>query len=69
MDTLIPAISAGIVSSIVCNPLDVLRINKQINKKIILNVNTCFKGLTYGIYAITPYWAIYFSIYEKLKKK
>jgi len=68
MDTLIPAISAGIVSSIVCNPLDVLRINKQINKKIILNVNTCFKGLSYGIYAITPYWALYFSIYEKLKK-
>ena len=68
MDTLIPAISAGIVSSIVCNPLDVLRINKQINKKIILNVNTCFKGLSYGVYAITPYWALYFSIYEKLKK-
>tara|TARA_B100000900_G_C20587756_1_gene720338 strand:- start:1000 stop:1656 length:657 start_codon:yes stop_codon:yes gene_type:complete len=67
MDTLIPGISAGIVSSIVCNPLDVLRINKQINTKIILNANTCFKGLSYGVYAITPYWAIYFSIYEKLK--
>ncbi len=67
MDTLIPAISAGIVSSIVCNPLDVLRINKQINKKITLNRHTCFKGLSYGIYTITPFWGLYFSIYEQLK--
>ena len=28
MDTLIPAISAGIISSIICNPFDVLRISK-----------------------------------------
>jgi len=67
MDTLIPAISAGIISSIVCNPMDVLRINKQIDKKIILNRHTYFKGLSYGIYAITPFWGLYFSIYEKLK--
>ena len=67
MDTLIPAISAGIVSSIVCTPLDVLRINKQINKKITLNRHTFFKGLSYGIYTITPFWGLYFSIYEELK--
>jgi hypothetical protein len=67
MDTLISAISAGVVSSIVCNPLDVLRINKQINRPIGVNIQNCFKGLSYAIYTITPFWGLYFSIYEELK--
>jgi len=65
--TLAPGICAGIVSSIICNPLDVMRINKQINKTVILNRHTMFKGLGYGMITIPTFWGIYFPIYELTK--
>lgn len=69
MDTIIPAISAGIVSSVICNPFDVLRINKQINKHIDLTIRNCFKGIGPGILAITGYWGLYFQFYENFKSR
>ena len=69
MDTFIPAISAGIVSSIICNPFDVLRINKQINRHIDVNIRNCFKGIGPGIFAITGYWGLYFQFYENFKSR
>ena len=65
--TLAPGICAGVVSAIICNPLDVMRINKQINKTVILNRHTMFKGLGYGMITIPSFWGIYFPIYELTK--
>ena len=69
MDTFIPGISAGIVSSIICNPFDVLRINKQINRHIDVTIRNCFKGIGPGILAITGYWGLYFQFYENFKNR
>lgn len=67
--TIIPGICAGLLSSVICNPLDVMRINKQIDKTIILNRHTPFKGLGYGMITIPMFWGIYFPIYEFNKIK
>lgn len=67
MDIFLSGVTAGVVSSIICNPIDVLRINKQINKNIILNRYTCFKGLGYGMITIPTFWGLYFPIYELTK--
>ena len=32
MEEVMPALTAGLVSTILCNPLDTLRINYQLNK-------------------------------------
>jgi len=69
MDTVIPAISAGLVSSIICNPLDVLRINKQINRPTQLNIRNSFKGLGVGMLTIPTFWVIYFPLYNINKDK
>ena len=33
MEEVLPALSAGVISTVVCNPLDVIRVNYQLNKK------------------------------------
>lgn len=68
MNEIIPALGAGIVSTIICNPLDVIRINYQLNTKIEYNLNFLYKGLNYGIIAIPTFWAIYFPLYKKIKE-
>ena len=37
MEEILPALGAGITSTILCNPLDVIRINYQLKNKIIIN--------------------------------
>jgi len=55
MNEIVPALGAGIVSTIICNPLDVIRINYQLNTKIHYNLNFLYKGLNYGIIAIPSF--------------
>ena len=71
------AIIAGSVATIVCNPIDMIRINIQLKSisswdfirfiyqtKGILGF---YKGLNIGILTIPCFWSIYFPTYEKLK--
>lgn len=67
MNEILPALGAGIVSTFICNPLDVIRINRQLNIKIEYTFNKLYKGLNYGIIAIPSFWVIYFPMYKELK--
>ena len=67
MEEIIPALGAGIISTILCNPLDVIRINYQLGYNIEYTLSKLYKGLNYGIIAIPSFWAIYFPMYKKLK--
>lgn len=60
---------AGIVSNTVCNPFDVIRVNKQINNEKIIKYNLRFltRGLMTGFITIPAFWSIYFELYSKLK--
>lgn len=59
---------SGIVSNTICNPFDVVRVNKQIgNKQNIYNLSFLSRGLISGFVAIPTYWSIYFDTYKKLK--
>jgi len=69
MSELLPALGAGIVSTFVCNPLDVIRINYQLNYKIEYTFTKLYKGVNYGMIAIPSFWTIYFPIYKNLKEK
>jgi hypothetical protein len=68
MNEIVPALAAGVVSTFICNPLDVIRINYQLNNDIKYNLNFLYKGLNYGIIAIPSFWVIYFPMYKKLKE-
>ena len=65
MDEVVPALCAGIVSTVVCNPLDKIRVNYQLNKE--LKFNKLYKGINYGIIAVPSFWVIYFPMYKKTK--
>lgn len=67
MEEVVPALGAGIVSTFICNPLDTIRINYQLNNKISYDVKNLYKGLKYGIIAVPCFWAIYFPMYKKMK--
>ena len=68
MEEILPALGAGILASIICNPLDVIRINQQINKKIKYDSSLFHRGINYGIIAVPSFWIIYFPVYKKLKQ-
>ena len=59
MEEILPALGAGIVSTIICNPLDVIRINYQLKKKVKLDYSLLTKGLSYGLITIPSFWIIY----------
>ncbi len=67
MEEVIPALGAGVISTVICNPLDTLRINYQLNNSIKFNLNYLYRGISYGIIAIPSFWTIYFPMYKKLK--
>jgi hypothetical protein len=69
MEELFPALGAGITSTILCNPLDVIRINYQLKNKIILNRSIFTKGLSYGLVTIPTFWMIYFPMYRYISDK
>ncbi len=64
MEEIFPALGAGIVSTIICNPLDVIRINYQLKKKIKIDYSLLTKGLSYGLITIPSFWIIYFPTYK-----
>lgn len=68
MEEIVPALGAGIVSTFICNPLDTVRINYQLNKQITYSIRSLYSGLKYGIIAIPSFWAIYFPLYKKIKE-
>ena len=61
-------ICGGLLSTIICNPLDVIRTHKQLNKKYTLSFKFLYRGLNLSILTIPPFWGIYFPIYNKLKQ-
>ena len=67
MEEIYPAAISGIISTIVCNPLDTIRVNYQLKNKIIINSEIFYKGITYGLIAIPSFWSIYFPVYKKIK--
>ena len=68
MEEIVPALSAGIVSTFICNPLDTVRVNYQLNKQITYSIRILYSGLKYGIIAVPSFWAIYFPMYKKIKE-
>tara|TARA_A100001015_G_scaffold224149_1_gene252685 strand:+ start:3665 stop:4312 length:648 start_codon:yes stop_codon:yes gene_type:complete len=68
MEEIVPALSAGIVSTFICNPLDTVRVNYQLNKQITYSIRSLYSGLKYGIIAVPSFWAIYFPLYKKIKE-
>ena len=65
-------IVSGIISSFICNPLDVIRVHSQTDTKIKLNkynINFLYRGISNTLITIPTFWSIYFPVYNKLKEK
>lgn len=60
-------LGAGLISSFVCNPLDVIRVNKQTLNKIEYTPRFLSRGLFASSLTIPSFWSIYFYSYNKLK--
>jgi len=69
MEEILPGLGAGIVSTLICNPLDTIRINYQLGNKIKYNKNYLYRGIGYGIIGIPTFWSIYFPMYKRLKSE
>ena len=68
MNEILPAFCAGVVSTIVCNPLDVFRINYQLNNMLHVSASFMYRGIGYGLITIPSFWTIYFPTYNKTKE-
>ena len=68
MEEIIPAFSSGIISTIICNPLDVIRVNYQLKNKISIPPDIFYRGLRWGIITIPSFWCIYFPLHKKNKE-
>jgi solute carrier family 25 carnitine/acylcarnitine transporter 20/29 len=67
---------AGLAASLIVTPIERLKIlwqlkekGKNYNMKEIMNANSLFKGLSATFTRETPGFAIYFSVYEYIKKR
>lgn len=58
---------SGLISSIICNPFDVIRTNYQLKNKINYNISYLYRGLSISLLCIPTYWSVYFSSYNKIK--
>ena len=58
---------SGIVSCVICNPLDIIRTNKQLMNKIEYTPKFLTRGLLSGLITIPTFWSVYFYSYNKLK--
>ncbi len=58
---------SGIVSTLICNPFDVIKTNSQLNNKINYNIKFLYRGIISSLITIPSYWSIYFYTYNKLK--
>lgn len=68
MEEILPGLGAGIVSTLICNPLDTIRVNYQLGNEIKWNTNYLYRGIGYGIIGIPVFWSIYFPMYKRLKE-
>lgn len=68
MEELFPAFFSGLISTIICNPLDVIRVNYQVKNKITLSSNIFYRGISWGIITIPSFWCIYFPLHKKNKE-
>ena len=59
---------SGILATIICNPLDVIRTHKQLNKDYKLSINYLYRGIGINLISVTSFWSLYFPVYNKLKK-
>ena len=69
MDEVLPALGAGIVSALICNPLDTIRVNYQLGNIVKWNTSYMYRGIQYSIIGIPTFWSIYFPMYQRLKKE
>lgn len=61
-------LTSGIISAIICNPLDVIRVHYQTNTKIDkLNFKFLYRGIKNSFFTIPLFWSIYFPLYNYLK--
>jgi hypothetical protein len=68
MEEVLPALGAGIVSTIICNPLDTIRVNYQLGNEIKWRTKYMYRGIQYGIIGIPVFWSIYFPLYKTFKE-
>jgi len=59
---------SGLVSSVICNPFDVVRTNYQLRNKIQYNLSFLYRGLHISLLCIPTYWSVYFGSYKKIKE-
>jgi|TARA_B110001450_G_scaffold238819_1_gene246144 hypothetical protein len=69
MNEVVPALSAGIISTLICNPLDTLRVNYQLNRRLYYDIGFLYRGIKYGILTIPSFWVIYFPMYKTLNQE
>lgn len=61
--------AAGFTASFIVTPLERMKILLQSNKGLDINIRYLFKGLSATFFRETPGFAIYFTVYESLKKR
>tara|TARA_B110001450_G_scaffold42652_1_gene38949 strand:+ start:55245 stop:55889 length:645 start_codon:yes stop_codon:yes gene_type:complete len=69
MEEILPGLGAGIVSTVICSPLDTIRINYQLGNKIKWSTSYLYRGIQYGIIGIPIFWSIYFPMYKRFKNE
>ena len=63
-------ILAGTISTLLCNPLDVIRTHYQTNTPINqYNFRFFYRGIKYSLFTIPSFWSIYFPSYNLLKNE
>jgi hypothetical protein len=63
MNEIVPAVCAGIVSTFICNPLDILRLRYQLKST---NKFKPMSGIGMGLLTVPTFWGIYFPLYSNL---
>ena len=58
---------SGLLSTIICNPFDVIRTNKQLSNKINYDFKFLYRGIKISLITIPSFWSTYFSTYQILK--
>lgn len=61
--------TAGIISSIVTHPLDVIKVNMQMNKNLIMNFKNIYRGYSKTFLKISVSSSIFFPLYDTIKQK
>ena len=68
MSNFYAGLAAGLISNFICNPFDVIRTHKQLNKKITYNPLFLYRGILIGSITIPTFWSTYFGTYEYFKQ-